>query len=402
MKTFLEKLLVFQDLSTDELLINMLTMDLNNASFKSQALKLAEDEGLSGEILLIFLMNKIIEQDNVFTRLASKGILPGLSLQNALENDWQVLQQICIFLKSATNQAAFYNTYQPSIATDMSKPLEILRVLLSTKSLPEKTQAMHLFYYKNSYGLMAKYQAFLWRQNVGLQGIKSRQEQGLESLIGYNSQKELLQKNTENFLAGNPANNVLLYGERGTGKSSSIKALSKEYATQNLRLVEISRKEFNYLPEIMLELSNYGCKFILVLDDLSFEGNEVEYKQLKSYIDGALEEKPDNVLIYATSNRRNLINEKWSEQSGDEMHVRDSINERTSLADRFGLKIFYPAPNQEEYLKIVEGLAGKILATDEHASIEDLRKEALKWERSASGRSGRTAKSFVLAYRKTT
>lgn len=401
MKTFLEKLLVFQDLSTDEFLVDMLTTDLSNASFKSRALKLAEDDGITGEILLIFLMNKIIEQDNIFTRLASKGTSPGLSLLKALENDWQVLHQICIYLKSAVKQDMFYNSYQPSVANDISKPLAILEVICSDKTHLEKTQALQQFYYSNSYGLMAKYQAFIWRKTNGLQGVKSRNEHGLDALIGYESQKDLLRSNTESFLAGNPANNVLLYGERGTGKSSSIKALTKEYAQQGLRLVEIGRKEFNYLPEIMLELSNYGCKFILVLDDLSFEGNEVEYKQLKSYIDGALEEKPENVLIYATSNRRNLINEKWSEQTGDEMHVRDSINERISLADRFGLKIFYPAPNQDEYLQIVEGLAEKMLPNDE-LSVDELHQEAIKWERSASGRSGRTAKSFILSYRKTT
>ena len=123
-----------------------------------------------------------------------------------------------------------------------------------------------------------------------------------------------MKENTRAFLNDLPANNVLLYGDRGTGKSSSIKALIPEYAAQGLRLVEISKTDFVQMPEIMAILSKYGRKFILILDDLSFERFEIEYKQLKSYMDGALEQKPSNVLIYATSNRRNIINETWEEQ----------------------------------------------------------------------------------------
>ena len=199
-------------------------------------------------------------------------------------------------------------------------------------------------------------------------------------------------RNTEAFLEGKPANNVLLFGDRGTGKSSSIKALGNAFFEKGLRMVEVKRHDFAGLPKVMQELSRWGKKFIVVLDDLSFEEFEVEYKALKSILDGGLEVKPDNVLFYATSNRRNIIKEVWQDQNMSELHSRDSINEKISLADRFGIKLFFDSMNQEQYFRLLEN---KAEAEGLDIPKEELRAAAVKWEMSHTGRNGRIARQLL-------
>ena len=216
--------------------------------------------------------------------------------------------------------------------------------------------------------------------------------------MGYDHQKTQLTGNTEAFVDGKPANNVLLVGARGTGKSSSVKALANEYFSKGLRLLQITKPQLKNLPEIMETLRSYASKrFIIFLDDLSFEETDPEYKYLKSAIEGGVEARPDNVLIYATSNRRHLIRETWRDRvdGQDELYRDDSVNETISLSDRFGLIIYYYAPNQAEYLEIIRHMLKK-----QNIELEDdqLRVEGLRWEMTHSGRSGRTAQQFVINY----
>ena len=184
----------------------------------------------------------------------------------------------------------------------------------------------------------------------------------------------------------------MLFGDRGTGKSSSIKAIGNHFYEDGLRMVQVSRDNFVQLPKVMQELSKWGKKFVIVLDDLSFEEFEVEYKVLKSILDGGLEVKPDNVLFYASSNRRNIIKEVWQDQNMNELHGRDSINEKVSLSDRFGIKLFYDSMDQAEYFALLEKMA-----KDEKLKIssKDLRAEAVKWEMSHTGRNGRVARQLL-------
>ena len=205
-------------------------------------------------------------------------------------------------------------------------------------------------------------------------------------------------QNTLAFLQGACANNVLLYGDAGTGKSTSIQALSYEYASQGLRLIELHRDQYHLIPEIVSRIKSRNYRFILFLDDLSFEENEVEYKQLKAAIEGGGEAIPDNILIYATSNRRHLIRETWNdrqdmEHQGD-IHRSDTMEEKLSLSGRFGLQIFYPNPNFEEYHTIVRELAGRS-AELSGFSDEQLRSLASTWQVQRGNRSGRTARQFV-------
>lgn len=218
----------------------------------------------------------------------------------------------------------------------------------------------------------------------------------LEDLVGYESQKKELLQNTEAFVSGRKANNVLLYGDAGTGKSASIKAILNQYYDQGLRMIEVYKHEFKELPKIIDAIKNRNYRFIIYMDDLSFEEFEIEYKYLKAVIEGGLETKPENVLIYATSNRRHLIRETWSDRSDmseDELHRSDTVNEKVSLAERFGVKIGYYNPQRKDFFNIVTTLARRhpeIKLTD-----EELKSQANKWEIRHGGMSGRTAQQFI-------
>ena len=215
-----------------------------------------------------------------------------------------------------------------------------------------------------------------------------------DRLIGYENQKEKLIKNTEAFLKNKPANNVLLYGDSGTGKSSSIKALLNRYATEGLRLIELAKYQMKELPKILEVLKDRGLYFIIFMDDLSFEDFETDYKYMKAIIEGGVEVKPNNVLFYATSNRRHLIKEKWSDrdQESGEIHLSDAIQEKISLASRFGITISYESPQQKGYLRIVKELAKQNNIT---LPVEELKERAIQWEMWNNGRSGRTAQQFI-------
>lgn len=227
--------------------------------------------------------------------------------------------------------------------------------------------------------------------------ITSTGDMQLSDIIGYEEQKRKLVENTEAFVAGRQANNVLLYGDAGTGKSTSIKAILNEYYSQGLRMIEVYKHEFQYLSQIIAEIKNRNYRFIIYMDDLSFEEFEIEYKYLKAVIEGGLETKPENVLIYATSNRRHLIRETWSDRSDmskDELHRSDTMQEKLSLAARFGVSIGYYRPKQQEYFDIVKGLAKKYPQIT--LSDEELCLKANQWELSHGGISGRTAQQFVM------
>lgn len=218
----------------------------------------------------------------------------------------------------------------------------------------------------------------------------------LDDLIGYELQKKKLVDNTRAFVEGRKANNVLLFGDSGTGKSTSIKAIVNAFYPQGLRMIEIYKHQFKDLSGVIAQIKNRNYKFVIYMDDLSFEEFEVEYKFLKAVIEGGVETKPDNILIYATSNRRHLIKETWNDRSDVEvdngMHRSDTMEEKLSLVNRFGVTINYSKPTQKEYFNIVIELAHRqgIAMSD-----EELRAEANKWELSHGGISGRTAQQFV-------
>ena len=216
----------------------------------------------------------------------------------------------------------------------------------------------------------------------------------LDDLVGYEIAKKKLIDNTEAFVKGRRANNCLLFGDAGTGKSSSIKAILNQYYDQGLRMIEVYKHQFKDLNDVIAQVKNRNYKFIIYMDDLSFEEFEIEYKYLKAVIEGGLERKPENVLIYATSNRRHLIRETFRDKADrdEELHTNDTVQEKLSLVARFGVTIYFGSPDKKEFQEIVRVLAKK---GGVDMPEEELLLEANKWELSHGGLSGRTAQQFV-------
>ena len=216
--------------------------------------------------------------------------------------------------------------------------------------------------------------------------------------MGYELQKAKLIENTEAFVEGREANNVLLYGDAGTGKSSSVKAVLNEYYGRGLRMIEVYKHQFKTLSDVLAQIKDRNYKFIIYMDDLSFEDYELEYKYLKAILEGGLGKRPKNVLIYATSNRRHLIREKFSDKRelDDELHMNDTVQEKLSLASRFGVTIYYGSPDKREFERIVGALADRY-GLD--MPKEELYLEANRWELTHGGLSGRTAAQFITYLR---
>ena len=216
----------------------------------------------------------------------------------------------------------------------------------------------------------------------------------LDDLVGYEIAKKKLIENTEAFVKGKKANNCLLFGDAGTGKSTSIKAILNQYYDQGLRMIEVYKHQFQDLNDVIAQIKNRNYKFIIYMDDLSFEEFEIEYNYLKAVIEGGLEKKPDNILIYATSNRRHLVRETFRDKSDrdEELHTNDTVQEKLSLVARFGVTIYFGGPSKKEFQQIVKTLAEK---NQIKMPEEELLLEANKWELSHGGLSGRTAQQFI-------
>lgn len=399
-KSELEHLLVYRNLLSDELVRKLIALSAESTSVNyelaAELIRFSEDTGVGGNLAHGCLLYQIGCGQNVFSSTAEKvGDQVSKDLLRAVSHDVAILKQ---FLQDGIQLGAiekFVGNYQPTYPKSTKNFTALLNYFLDISdiySAEDVALMLSRMYERYGYGEMATCSAFKWDWNLGLVGVKHSDPVLLEDIVGYERQKRALIENTEAFIAGRPANNVLLVGARGTGKSTSVKALANHYYEAGLRLVEVTKRDLECLPAIMNALRQWGKKFIVFLDDLSFEEYEVGYKNLKSVMDGGLEAKPDNVLIYATSNRRHLIRESWNDRSGEELHNQDTVNEKISLSDRFGITLTFVSPNQEEYLNIVENIARK---NNISLAPTELRAQALRWEMSHSGRSGRLARQFI-------
>ena len=296
--------------------------------------------------------------------------------------------------KAVEKKDLMYNKSVSEKVRALSKKLE------AAKDEQDFFNAITSFYKDYGVGMFGLNKAF----RIGEKGnnefeflpINNMDQVTLDDLVGYEIQKKKLVDNTEAFVKGNKANNVLLFGDSGTGKSTSIKAIVNQYYDQGLRMIEIYKHQFKYLSAIIAHIKNRNYKFIIYMDDLSFEEQETEYKFLKAVIEGGVETRPDNILIYATSNRRHLIKESWNDRNDqdntNDRHHSDTVEEKLSLVNRFGVTINYSKPTPKEYFNIVIELAHR---SGVKMSDDELRAEANKWELSHGGISGRTAQQFI-------
>lgn len=378
--------------------------DLKQRTYKivRDILELAVTYGFSGNLWQSLIALYIAYNENPFSLALERGSRAGENV--FARRDCHVLRRLfCMDLSELDEKLGTdcfsilkdYNGITP--LSDSGKVVQMLRDRLSSSD--DFYRDISDFYMENGVGNIGLSKAFsVSTENGKISFIPVRvlADIKLSDLVGYQVQKEKLTKNTEAFLKKKPANNVLLFGDGGTGKSTSIRALANQYHKDGLRIIQVYRHQMQYLNRIISAVKIRNYRFIIYMDDLSFEDFETEYKYLKAVIEGGLEQRPENVLIYATSNRRHLIKETWKDRndmefSGD-MHRSDSVEEKLSLADRFGVQIFYGKPTVEEFHHIVE-----VLAIKEKVKIDSdvLHSEATKWEVRHGGVSGRSARQFI-------
>ena len=361
----------------------------------------AEKLGISGNLLPAYIVHLLAEGGNVAARTIEAVGSYGKGLLDSLGDDMILLLP---YLKVKTTVVIgrdnpFLNNYHPAKKEQNLFETNLLQRLVEMKTITSAARHLLRHYEKWGSGMMARYTAFRIGAGGTLIGIADFPVFNWDDLLGYEDQKYKLLTNTQNFMEGRPANNVLLTGARGTGKSTGVKALAAMFAADGLRLIQIGRDQLELVAPVLEKLNEIRSKkFILFFDDLSFDEGESGYKYLKSAIDGSVTAQPDNVLIYATSNRRHLLKETWSDRNDAleaEVYRQDSANESISLSDRFGLILHYSTPSQEEYLQIIDH---ELRKAGVHLSKEELRLEGVRWEMEHSGRNGRIANQFVKWY----
>jgi predicted AAA+ superfamily ATPase len=365
--------------------------------FMTHMLRLAERYDLHDHLMQGLITYLLAMHENAFTLSLERNVTVEDNLKYLVMEDLHYFFELMHesyqeLAEGSLNLLKNYKHSRPIINKEIYELLSDLQEKLAqSKSVEEFYEILYNHYMHYGVGKYGLNKAFRYRDDK-IVSIDHIDDHTLEQLIGYERQKKKLIANTEAFINGKKANNVLLYGDNGTGKSSSVKALLNRYYKQGLRMVEVYKHQFIQLPQIIGELQNRHYKFIIFMDDLSFEEFETEYKYLKAVIEGGLEKKPDNILIYATSNRRHLIKETWEDREGSEININDAKQEKLSLVARFGVQILYTHPNKKEYLEIVDGLAKEHgLNVDE----KELHRLAMEWELRNGGYSGRTAKQFI-------
>ncbi|MCI8659484.1 MAG: ATP-binding protein [Lachnospiraceae bacterium] len=427
MYKIVSRLLIYGDMPKDTILMELadIVRRMDDGSQKKEELmtrvftqikhllQVATDYGFDKNLWHNYLTFLLITSENPFSITCEKVGANEGSVNDFAKGDFRAFKQLFAY---------DFNRLEEFLGVDCFSRISNYQAigkkeLMYNKNVSEKVQALSLrleeardeneffdcvtgFYRDYGVGMFGLNKAF--RISSGADGqvvfhaINNMEAVMLEDLVGYEIQKKKLIDNTMAFVQGRKANNVLLFGDSGTGKSTSVKAIVNAFYPQGLRMIEIYKHQFKDLSSVIAQIKNRNYKFIIYMDDLSFEEFEVEYKFLKAVIEGGVETRPDNILIYATSNRRHLIKENWSDrddmESGNGLHRSDTMEEKLSLVNRFGVTISYSKPSQKEYFHIVTELARRAGIDMEE---KELCAEANKWELSHGGISGRTAQQFV-------
>jgi len=360
----------------------------------------AERLGISGNVLSAYIVHCLAEGGNTAAKTIEAAGRYGGGLKEAMRHDMLLLLPYLSARTSEFTGSAFLDDYQPAREGKNLPEKRLLAKLVRAKREETAARAVLEQYLKYGSGMLAEYTAFRIGHDGKLTGIADFPVFDWDDLLGYEEQKTKLLTNTVNFMEDKPANNVLLTGARGTGKSTGVKALASMFSDDGLRLIQITRDQLELVAPVLEKLNEIRSKkFILFFDDLSFDEGENSYKYLKSAIDGSVTPQPDNVLIYATSNRRHLLKETWGDRGSNdleaEVYRQDSTNESISLSDRFGLILHYSTPTQEEYLQMIDH---ELQKAGVQMDPEELRLEGLQWEMEHSGRNGRIANQFVKWY----
>lgn len=339
-----------------------------------------------------YISECILADDNLFTKAActdSVDLLPA-GVIKGVKSDLKKLEEISSF--------CFEDVIAYSVDADIRRVLKTIPAWEVGEALPplsenwaDSIEELADYYNEHGYGIFSNHIAFAWRDG-DLYPITSTDPISLSDLKNYEEQRRQVVENTQSFLNGLPANNVLLYGDRGTGKSATVHAILNEYYTRGLRMIEVPKSSVADLPLIREKISGSPMKFIIFIDDLSFDSNDDNFSELKAALEGSLSFKQSNMLIYATSNRRHLIRENFSDRQND-MHQSDIMQEQLSLSDRFGLTITFINPDRQSFIDIVL----KIARDRELGEIDEekLVASAERWAQHRGGRSPRGAKQFI-------
>jgi predicted AAA+ superfamily ATPase len=374
--------------------------------------EIAENYGFSGNVWHSWLTYYLVYHENAYSRAHEiRESVPGGINPIAL-HDFEIFRDLFSYDFSDIEKNLKVSLYRMAADYEFGgddrrlasrrirdRIEELSGKLAGARSTEEFKQYVDEFYRDFGCGKFGLHKAFRIvpdkKERMKIVPITNIAHVRLDDLIGCETQKKKLRENTEAFLEGRRANNCLLFGDAGTGKSSSIKGILNEYYERGLRIIEVYKHQFRDLVDVLDQIKNRNYRFIIYMDDLSFEDFETDYKYLKAVIEGGLEKKPENVLIYATSNRRHLIRENYEDKEGDirsDMHTSDTVQEKLSLAYRFGVTIYFGAPVKKEFHRILKGIAdAEGLKIDENSLYE----QANAWELSHGGRSGRTARQFI-------